>query len=290
MTSTAEWHDACGLDGELAALATASTVVFSVEARKQAVTPRTFSFVDGVFTGDGGEQEPAFALLATPHAWDEFFAAVPRPWYQSYFGMLMRVPGTLVDGSELAFAQHAHVVRRVLEIGREVFHGSESDAADDLGALAVGDPGAIVTQAVDLEVCGSRSRVSWREAGAGRDVLLLHTAGSDARQFDRLMADPRLARSCHLVAFDLPGHGRSTPSVGVLPGAYRLTTDQYAETVLAFLDAVGLDRPVVVGASMAGQICLELALPRRIGSVASSRVRPRTTCPGDTSHGRCTRR
>jgi pimeloyl-ACP methyl ester carboxylesterase len=52
---------------------------------------------------------------------------------------------------------------------------------------------------------------------------------------------------------DLPGHGRSK-------GDGCQTIDCYAEVVLAFLDAVNVDRAMVVGHSMGGAIAQTLAL------------------------------
>jgi pimeloyl-ACP methyl ester carboxylesterase len=52
---------------------------------------------------------------------------------------------------------------------------------------------------------------------------------------------------------DLPGHGRSG-------GRGRDTVAGYAEVVVAFLDAVGIERAIVVGHSMGGAIAQTLAL------------------------------
>ena len=62
-----------------------------------------------------------------------------------------------------------------------------------------------------------------------------------------------------MVAFDLPWHGKSPPPAGAIPGAWRLDTDLYVDLIMGFVDAAGLDRPIVLGASMSGEICLELA-------------------------------
>ena len=106
-------------------------------------------------------------------------------------------------------------------------------------------------------------------AGQGRPILGLHTAGSDSRQFHRLMAHPRLAEAGYAVtAFDLPGHGRSAPAAA--PGAWALDTDLYAELILSFLDRWGfVEKPVLLGASMSGEICLEMALraPERFAAI-----------------------
>jgi pimeloyl-ACP methyl ester carboxylesterase len=56
-----------------------------------------------------------------------------------------------------------------------------------------------------------------------------------------------------VLAVDLPGHGRS-------PGALRETIGDYAEWIVAVLDAVGLPQAALVGHSMGSLIALETAL------------------------------
>jgi pimeloyl-ACP methyl ester carboxylesterase len=74
------------------------------------------------------------------------------------------------------------------------------------------------------------------------------------------MADGRITGTHRLVAFDLPWHGRSAPTPGAVTGSWSLNTDLYVDIVMSFIASVGLQRPVVLGASMSGEICLELAL------------------------------
>ncbi|MGI5228174.1 alpha/beta fold hydrolase [Actinoallomurus sp. CA-142502] len=245
------WRETCATDERLA-LASGAEVSF------------TACGVDFVFGAGSGA--PAFELRAPDAAWQRFFQRVPPPWYQSFFGMLMRVPGTEIHGDELAFAQHAHLVRRVLEIGRTLASGEPEPVAGPLPE-AHATTGGYTTVRLD----GVPHRVFYEESGTGPDMIFLHTAGADSRQFTYLMNDDRLRANRHMVAFDLPWHGRSAPPPGAAPGTYALTTDRYAETVVALADALGLHRPVVVGASMAGEICLELALrhPDRFGGVVA---------------------
>ena len=99
----------------------------------------------------------------------------------------------------------------------------------------------------------------YEAAGTGRDILCMHTAGSDCRQFHGLMADSRITEGHRLIAFDLPWHGKSLPPEGGVPGSWRLNTDLYVALIMGFAAAVGLNRPVALGASMSGEICLELA-------------------------------
>jgi len=62
-----------------------------------------------------------------------------------------------------------------------------------------------------------------------------------------------------LVSFDLPWHGKSPPPEGAIPGSWRLNTDLYVALIMGFVAAAGLEKPVALGASMSGEICLELA-------------------------------
>lgn len=112
---------------------------------------------------------------------------------------------------------------------------------------------------VTVEVAGRRQRIFFEEAGTGRPVLCLHTAGSDARQWRHLMNDAEVTATNHLIAFDMPWHGRSLPPEGFEREEYLLTTDVYIETILAVMDGLGLETPVLAGTSMGGRIALQLA-------------------------------
>ncbi|HWZ68506.1 MAG TPA: alpha/beta fold hydrolase, partial [Stellaceae bacterium] len=89
--------------------------------------------------------------------------------------------------------------------------------------------------------------------------LCMHTAGADGRQFHGLMADPRIVEHHRLISFDLPWHGKSPPPEGAIQGSWRLNTDLYVALIMGFIAAAGLQNPVALGASMLGEICLELA-------------------------------
>jgi len=112
---------------------------------------------------------------------------------------------------------------------------------------------------VYLDIAGARNRVYFEEAGLGRPLVCLHTAGADSRQYRHLLCDEQVTSRWHAVAFDLPFHGRSIPPEGWWEREYLLTCEAYAETVMAFVRALGLDRPVVLGCSMGGAVVLELA-------------------------------
>jgi pimeloyl-ACP methyl ester carboxylesterase len=112
---------------------------------------------------------------------------------------------------------------------------------------------------VPVTVGGVTYQIYYETAGSGRDLLCMHTAGSDGRQFHGLMADSHIIEGHRLVAFDLPWHGKSPPPGGAVPGSWRLNTDLYVDLIMGFIAASALDKPIALGASMSGEICLELA-------------------------------
>ncbi len=117
----------------------------------------------------------------------------------------------------------------------------------------------IVGRYLRLVAGGRPHRVYFEEAGQGIPLVCLHTAGADGRQFRHLMNDDAVTRHYRVLAFDLPWHGKSLPPAGWQDEEYRLTTPGYIELVRAFIEALGLERPVVLGCSIGGKIVLELA-------------------------------
>ena len=217
------------------------------------------------FASDGavarfGQGEARFTLAAPAGIWAKALQPIPPRHHHSLFALRMRVPEFAILGEELVFAQHCHLARRVLEIGRWLANGRPLPVpAVPRPPLAEAPPAAIAGRYVPVMVGGVPHRIHIEQAGQGRDLLCLHTAGADGRQFHRLMADPRLTQGWRLTAFDLPWHGKSPAPPGAAPGDWRLDTDRYVEIILGVIAAAGLTRPAVLGASMSGEICLELA-------------------------------
>lgn len=81
-------------------------------------------------------------------------------------------------------------------------------------------------------------------------MVLLHGAGGSRLNWP---GELRRLPGAMVYTLDLPGHGRSS-------GQARDTIEGYAEDVVAFLDAAGIDQAVIVGHSMGGAIALTLAL------------------------------
>lgn len=91
--------------------------------------------------------------------------------------------------------------------------------------------------------------------------VCIHGAGGAASMWPQVHVAFRDERAVY--APDLPGHGRSATLDG------EITLARYADAVTRFLDAVGIDRAVVVGHSMGGGVALLLALdePGRVAGL-----------------------
>lgn len=271
-------QDAARADVELAAFAANADCRFGL-----VVGDRTaeFAFAPGVdmrVTEQARGANPSFVLEAPASVWEKFFSSPPPAPYHGIYAMKMRVPEFRVTGSEMALAQHMHLARRVLEIGRDLATGVQAVPAKRGSSPQAGTREGLRGGYVWVELEGRPNRIYYEEAGAGHDLLLLHTAGSDSRQFYRLMNDAGLGAAWRMTAFDLPWHGKSLPPEGAPLGAWELTTERYVAAISAVIEALGLRRPVLLGSSMAGQICLEMALRwgERLGGViaceASERI------------------
>lgn len=250
------WRAACAGDAVLAAWAGPWSVCFAVQSD---ATVTVFAVVDGlVQPGDG---TPAFTVRAPSQVWAKFLQRIPPRHHHGLFALMYRVPQFGIDGNTLTFMQHVHVVRRVLEIGKWLSLGHALPVAASLHPRTGAVPVPAVTGGyLPVAANGELYPVYYETAGSGRDLLCLHTAGADARQFHGLMADERITSGHRVVAFDLPWHGRSMPQDGGIAGSWRLSTDLYVELIMGFVAAAKLEQPIVLGASMSGEICLELAL------------------------------
>ncbi|MEM3804181.1 MAG: hypothetical protein QXX17_07195, partial [Conexivisphaerales archaeon] len=66
---------------------------------------------------------------------------------------------------------------------------------------------------IHLRIDNSDYRVYFEESGQGIPVICGHTAGSDSRQWRHVLCDEYLQKNFRLIAFDLPGHGKSFPKI-----------------------------------------------------------------------------
>ncbi len=106
--------------------------------------------------------------------------------------------------------------------------------------------------------------MSGEESGEGSPLVLLH--GLTATRRYVVMGSRLLERSGgRVIAYDARGHGRSTPASD--PSAYGY--ESLAADLLAVLDALGLERAVLAGASMGAHTAVRFALrhPERVAAL-----------------------
>ena len=100
--------------------------------------------------------------------------------------------------------------------------------------------------------------LAWDGHGDGAPLLLLHAGVADRRMWEPVL--PALTSSHRVVRCDLRGYGDSPdPSCDWFDH----------EDVLAVLDAAGLERAAIVGASNGGRVAADLAVvaPERVGAL-----------------------
>jgi pimeloyl-ACP methyl ester carboxylesterase len=112
-----------------------------------------------------------------------------------------------------------------------------------------------------VDIAGNR--IHYIEQGEGRPILFIHGLGAQLHQFRHPLFD-RLD-DYRLIAFDRPGSGYSERAKGATA---RLP--EQARVVSRFIEALGLERPLLVGHSLGGLIALTTALeyPEAISGIA----------------------
>ncbi|PYE55014.1 alpha/beta fold hydrolase [Deinococcus yavapaiensis] len=102
------------------------------------------------------------------------------------------------------------------------------------------------------------AQVYYKVQGSGTPMLLIHGFPLNGMYFNDNVA--ALSKYYRVVTIDLRGFGRSTTTPGQ-PGSVRT----YANDALAVMDKLGIDKAVIGGMSMGGQITLEMyrAAPQR---------------------------
>ena len=93
-------------------------------------------------------------------------------------------------------------------------------------------------------------RLSVKEAGSGRDMILIHGRTLSKETMDPLF--DHYKDSYHVVSYDVRGHGK-TESSG------EFTLDDLSDDLVELIAAYHLEKPVVVGFSMGSYIALRTA-------------------------------
>jgi non-heme chloroperoxidase len=105
------------------------------------------------------------------------------------------------------------------------------------------DPSPHTTRYITVDEDASLEVLDW--GGAGRPVVLIGGLGSDAHVFDQFA--PKLAANYHVYGITRRGFGLSSaPYTGY-------SADRLGDDVVAVLDALHLDKPILVGHSLGGE-------------------------------------
>ncbi len=117
---------------------------------------------------------------------------------------------------------------------------------------------AIVAPVPYADVNGTQ--LWYDERGSGDAVVFLHAGLLDSRQWERQLET--FGERHRTIAYDVRGYGRSPAPTE----PYRLHED-----LLALLDALGIERAVLVGNSMGGKTAIDatLAAPERITTLVA---------------------
>jgi pimeloyl-ACP methyl ester carboxylesterase len=125
---------------------------------------------------------------------------------------------------------------------------------------------------------GGRLRLVGDSEGDGRPLVLLH--GLSATRRNVVQGSRLLVRAGYrLVAYDARGHGESEPPPA--PDAYEYR--DLVDDLEAVLDALAIERPVLVGSSMGAATAITWALehPQRVPALVQITPAYRGVPPGD---------
>lgn len=212
------------------------------------------------FVSTGPSSKADFCLVAQPEHWENFFSSTPKAPYTSFVGiqgMNIVQDGAGVQGDHEEYSQFAHLTTRLLEVIREglcgpAFQDEQIESEEDY----------LTGKYIFMQTpVWGKSKVFYETSGNGpQEIVFLHTAGSDSRQYHAVMNDVTMRSKCTMYAFDLPAHGRSFPGTNHIPGNHTNTEEAYVGAIREFIRILRLNKPIVCGASMAGQVCIAVAI------------------------------
>lgn len=131
--------------------------------------------------------------------------------------------------------------------------------------LTVEQSAELTAESTSRFVQTSTHRIHYNEAGAGHPVILLHGSGPGSTGWSNFRTNIEvLARDFHVFAVDMPGWGESdtqTPETGY----------DHVAALIAFMDALDIERAALVGNSMGGITSISTAIlhPERVSHLIS---------------------
>jgi pimeloyl-ACP methyl ester carboxylesterase len=235
--------------------------LFELDGREVEAGPEEFLLVDPGTTRAATALEDGTTVLVVGGAPG---SVSPAPYEHWYAALAASTPGEAAEIASAGLAEHPDHGQLNYQIACfRALAGEPEVAARHLRQAVASDERAWdwLSDDADLDDLRSatgllpvRSRVGEihvERAGTGPDVVLLHAGIADGRMWDPQWVEwpSRFA----VTRLDLRGFGRSGRQVGSF---------SQAGDVLAVLDATGIDRAVVVGASFGGRVALDLTASR----------------------------
>lgn len=106
--------------------------------------------------------------------------------------------------------------------------------------------------------------IHYIERGEGRPILMIHGLGGTLHHMRRPLME-EFGDGYRLIALDRPGSGYSTR-----PYSFDGRLSEQARLIAGFIDALGLERPLLVGHSLGGAVALATALdyPGKVAGLA----------------------
>ncbi|OZC73625.1 alpha/beta hydrolase [Rhodococcus sp. 06-462-5] len=185
-------------------------------------------------------------LDAPEHEWQRVIEG-KTDWFEGTSPGLGEIT---VSGDYVAAMRNVQPMWRLLECMQQVDPILREDSSFS--------PDPVVTDRVPVGryVNVDGLRTYYEEAGSGQPIVCIHAAGQDTMMYRWVTTG--LSDHYRVISVDAPGHGKTLEPEG---GAFT-SLAQHAEFNEKFMAALGLERPIIVGCSMGGNMVLDLAARR----------------------------
>jgi pimeloyl-ACP methyl ester carboxylesterase len=260
LMSNDEWAKQCNNDGEFAIAARRWRGGIKLTLGDQTLALKVN---EGVVQGGAPESpEGVIEFQASLEVWEKMLAQEPPRFHNDVMANISTGMGISRSGDFLAGAQYYGAAMRGIELIRVSLATPNDISAPQQRTTPNYTIDAPVGRYVHLHLDGFDHRIYFEEAGQGGIPLLLqHTAGCHGSQWRHLFEDPRITERFHLIAYDLPFHGKSLPPTDKnwWSEEYALRGEFLRSIPLALSRALKIERPVFMGCSVGGLLSLDLA-------------------------------
>ena len=198
--------------------------------------------VVGVNTGRS-EFGADITFTAPRKEWDNLYAGGTDFYHATSPGL-----GEMaISGNAVLAMRNANALWLMLEAFKRVGQETKSFPAPSPDPKSTGNP--IVGRYIDV----NGIRTYYEEAGEGPVILCFHAACQDTMMYRHVLDG--LSDKYRVISLDAPGHGKTLMPKG---GPFQHLT-RHAEFNEAFIAALGLEKPAIIGCSMGGNMVLEMA-------------------------------